>query len=269
MSSTAKTLNLLTHFSVARPEIGLSQLCRLAGRDKATTHRHLQALEETGFVEQNPDTRQYRLGPALLHLAQTREATVPRKTSAEGALRVLADATGETSHVSVLSGNCLYPLTSCESPQHSIRAIIDIQTFPLHATASGLCALAFGPVDLADVAKSDLRRFTPGTVTNPAALDAALEQVRASGFARSYGSYETEVHSIAAPVFDHTDGFAGAVTVACVASRLTDAAERRISTELVAASRSISRNWGGTVPSHIETLWAAALSRPNRLEPTS
>ena len=97
MSSATKTLELLAYFSTARPEIGLSQLYKLAQRDKATTYRHLQALEETGFVEQNPMTKQYRLGPAILQLAQTREATVPRKAGVEAPLFDLANATGETS----------------------------------------------------------------------------------------------------------------------------------------------------------------------------
>ncbi|WP_405108304.1 helix-turn-helix domain-containing protein [Phaeobacter sp. BS52] len=113
MSSATKTLALLSHFSADRPEIGLSQLCRIAGRDKATTYRHLQALETAGFVEQNPTTKHYRLGPAVLQLAQVREATVPRKLGAQLPLSQLADVTGETAHVSVVSGSTLYALASC------------------------------------------------------------------------------------------------------------------------------------------------------------
>ena len=133
-------------------------MCKLAGRDKATTYRHLQALEDAGFVEQNPTTKLYRLGPAVLQLAQTREVTVPRKAGAEAALMELAEATGETSHVSVLSGTTVYALTSCESPRHSTRAIIDIQTFPLHATASGLVRTGLWPsgVDRCGTGKSGL-----------------------------------------------------------------------------------------------------------------
>lgn len=260
MSSATKTLELLSYFSATLPEIGLSQLCRLAGRDKATTHRQLQALEETGFVEQNPLTRRYRLGPAVLHLAQTREATVPRKSGAKGALAALADATGETAHVSVLSGTAVYRLAACESPKHSTRAIIDIQTFPLHATASGLCALAFGPADLMDIATADMRAFTSRTVTTVPALQRVVEDIRAAGFGRSERSFENEIHSLAVPVFDQTGLFAGAVSVASVATRFTPDLERCIQRHLMIASREISRNWGGTVPRLIEAAWAKSPS---------
>ncbi|HID67856.1 MAG TPA: IclR family transcriptional regulator [Roseibacterium sp.] len=268
MSSAAKTLKLLAHFSVEQPEIGLSQLCRLAGRDKATTYRHLQALEETGLVEQNLLTKRYRLGPAVLQLAQTREVTVPRKAGAGAALQALADATGETAHVSILSGTTLYSLDYIESLQHSTRVIIDLPTFPLHATASGLCALAFGPLDLMEFAVANLTKFTPHTATSAQSLEAQVQRARDTGFGRSRGTLEDDVNSLSAPVFDQTGFFAGTVTVACVATRLTPDLDRTIQTNLVAASRQISRNWGGSIPPEVEACWSDALSNPHTLEPS-
>ena len=256
LSSTAKTLELLAYFSTTRPEIGLSQLCKLAKRDKATTHRHLQALEKTGFVEKNPITKQYRLGPAVLQLAQTREATVPRKAGVQAPLFDLADATGETSHVTVLSGTTVYELMSCDSPKHGTRAIIDIQTFPLHATASGLCALAFGPEALIDVALNELQPFTRTTATTSEDLQAMVEAIRNTGFGRADRSFEDDVQGLSAPIFDQTGHFAGAVSVASVAARFTPDMERIIKTQLVITARQISNNWGGTVPAQIEAIWA-------------
>lgn len=256
LSSATKTLELLAYFSTTRPEIGLSQLCKLAKRDKATTHRHLQALEKTGFVEKNPITKQYRLGPAVLQLAQTREATVPRKAGVQAPLFDLADATGETSHVTVLSGTTVYELMSCDSPKHGTRAIIDIQTFPLHATASGLCALAFGPEALIDVALNELQPFTRTTATTSEDLHAMVEAIRNTGFGRADRSFEDDVQGLSAPIFDQTGHFAGAVSVASVAARFTPDMERIIKTQLVITARQISNNWGGTVPTQIEAIWA-------------
>lgn len=257
VSAVSKALGLLVQFTQARPEIGLTELCRLAKRDKTTTYRHLQNLEAAGFVEQNPLTRQYRLGPALVQLAQMRELTVPRKRGAEAPLRALAEETGETSHVSVLSGRTLYTLMSIESPRHSTRVVIDIPTMPFHATASGLCALAFGPPDLADVACRDLRGFTDRTPTSAEALGRAVAETRDTGFGRAIGSYETDVASLAVPVFDEAGLCAGAVAVASVATRFDAALERHVQEVLVQAGRRITRNWGGQVPDGIEAKWSA------------
>ena len=269
MSSTTKTLELLAFFSTSRPEIGLSQLCRLARRDKATTYRHLQALETAGFVEKNSITRHYRLGPAVLQLAHMREATVPRKLAAEDALLALATATGETSHISVLSGTTLYPLVSLESPHHSIRAVIDIPTLPLHATASGLCALAFGPSNLFEVAKENLQVFTPNTVNSESALVKAIHKTRDTGFGHGNRSLETEIEGLATPLFDQAGQFAGSVSVASVASRFTPTLKVRTQENLIIASRAISRSWGGHVPDCVEIAWAKSLSSSNKLETAS
>ena len=266
MSSVTKTLDLLRHFSATQPEIGLSMMCRLAKRDKATTYRHLQALENAGFVEQNPFTKLYRLGPALLQLGHMREATVPRKSGAEAALRQLSEATGETAHVSVLSGARLFALLAHEATRHSTRVVIDVQTFPLHATSSGLCALAFGPANLWEQAQDQLTRFTDATLTQPDALRAVVQQIRQQGFAQTTGSFEADVHSLSAPLFNELDQFAGAVSVAAVATRMTPQFNETIKPALFAASRQISHNWGGSVPDFLQQIWGHAPPSAHAME---
>ncbi|WP_420569634.1 IclR family transcriptional regulator [Thalassovita sp.] len=256
MSVIAKALDLLAYFTEAQPEIGLSQFRRLAKHDKATTYRYLQALEQAGFVEKNPQTKAYRIGPAVLHLAKMRELTVPRKDGARKAIEALSDVTGETAHLSILSGTTLHAVLARESVQHSIRAIIDIQTLPLHATASGQCAIAHGPEELFEAALENLTRFTSETALSKEQLQAAIQQVRGSGFGYSHGGFEQDVVGFAAPVFDETNHLAGTVAVASVASRVSPETELAIKKNLVLASREITHNWGGTVPASVEKNWS-------------
>lgn len=269
MSSATKTLELLDFFGEERPELGLSELCRLAKRDKATTYRHLQDLEKCGFVEQNPETRNYRLGPGILQLAQRRECTVPRVSGARLALRQLADATGETAHVSVLSGSSVYALDSYESPKHSIRVIIDVPIFPLHATASGLCALAFGPSDLIDAACEKMDQFTERTMLSRELLAEIISNTRECGFACADRTYEDEVYSLAAPLFDQSGGFAGALSLASVATRVTEQADQNFRLNLIKAAREVSRNWGGKIPASLDAIWTDVLKNSNTLETIS
>ncbi|WP_319824401.1 IclR family transcriptional regulator [Thalassovita sp.] len=262
MSVIAKALELLEHFTASRPEIGLSQFRRIAKHDKATTYRYLQALEQAGFVEQNPLTKAYRIGPAVLHLAQMRELTVPRKEGAREAIDTLAAETGETAHLSVLSGTTLHALLARESDKHGIRAIIDIRTLPLHATASGNCALAFGPEDLFSAALQHMVAFTPNTTLTEDQLRTAVETARETGFGYSYGGLEQDVVGLAAPVFDETGLLAGTVAVASVASRMTPEAQDFIKTKLAAASREITHRWGGVLPATLQNCWSAMDRRP-------
>ncbi|WP_120632764.1 IclR family transcriptional regulator [Ruegeria sp. EL01] len=269
MSSAAKTLELLSFFTTARPQIGLSRMCKLARRDKATTYRHLRVLQDAGFLEQDQLTKQYRLGPVVLQLAKTRETTFPRTAAVEKPLYALAEATGETAHVTVLSGETVYALSDCESQVHSTRAIVDIQTFSLHATASGLCALAYGPANLIEVAAKKMETFTASTVQSRQALSDVVQQVRETGFARSNRSFEDEIYGIATPIFDESGKFAGSVSVASVATRFGPEQERLILEKIVIASREITRAWGGVVPRETEATWTKTLSETPHMEPAS
>lgn len=255
MSVVTKALNLLQHFSISRPEIGLSELCRMARHDKTTTYRYLQALEKSGFVEKNPVTRAYRIGPAVLQLAQMRELTVPRKEVANASLCSLAEQTGETAHISVLSGTQLHSLSSRESGRHNARVIIDLHSLPLHATASGICAISYGPAELTDAALANLKEFTPNTASTKQALMVEVDICRQSGFGHTDRGLEEDIFGISAPLFDQFGVLTGTVAVASIASRLSNGVERNIKKQLMIASREITRNWGGVIPPDIEQCW--------------
>ena len=59
MGTVTKALTLLDHFTLARPLIGLSEVARLAGVNKATAFRLLSELQSAGFVEQAGSAREY------------------------------------------------------------------------------------------------------------------------------------------------------------------------------------------------------------------
>lgn len=256
MSTIAKAMELLDYFSLDRPEIGLSDFHRLAGRDKATTFRHLSALESVGLLEQNPATRAYRIGPAALRLAHMREITLPRRAGLRVALPRLAEATGETAHASLLDTSGLTTLAHHESPQHSARVVLHEPRLPLHATASGIAALAFGAADLMTRALATMPAYTETTARSPEDLQAAVDRARAAGIAISDQTFETGVTGFGAPLFDST-GLAGAVAVAAVSSRVTPGLRKTITTELSRAARDISVNWGGEIPPALTAAWTA------------
>ncbi len=257
MSTVEKAYSLLGFFSEEKPELGLSELKRLSGRDKATTYRYLEALERVGLLEQAPVTRTYRIGPAVLRLAQLRERTMPRLSVVEALLPELADATGETVHASHLEGDRLITLANRESSAHSTRVVIDIAELPLHATASGLAVIAYGPDKLRSAAAARLEKFTPRTPSDNDALDAAIAEARDTGFGRSIGAYEEDVHSLSVPLFDASGQAAGAVAVAALASRMTPQLERTIQSELIRVGRAITERWGGHVPPRLDDIWNA------------
>lgn len=257
VGTVSKALELLDCFSKARPLLGLTEFARLAGLNKATCFRLLAELQDYGLVEQVGPGREYRLGPAVLRLANLREAIVPRKNAALPVLRALAQATEETAHLSVIEGEKLGMLAFAYASAHATRVTMeDAEVLPFHATSSGLAALAFSETGLQDrILSQVLRRYTPRTETSADDLRARLKKVRADGIAESKSTFEAEVHSFAAPLFDGSGRCIGALAVAAPASRMTASLRDLILTELTRGAAEIIALWGGTLPADLATLW--------------
>ena len=250
MGTVTKALSLLTFFTRARPEIGLSDLTRLSGLNKATVYRLLTELQDTGFVEQTGTDRAYRLGPEVLRLAALREAAVPILTVSRGVLDRLAAATGETAHVSLVKEDGLNTIAHAYSPRHATRVMMDdAEVISFHGTASGLAVLAFSdPVFTESVLAEPLPPHTDDTMTDPETIRAALDTVRADGIAESVGGFEADVHSHAAPVFGPDGTPLGALAVAAPVSRMTAELRDMIRAELRDAALKLTRDIGGTCP---------------------
>ncbi len=248
MGTIAKALQLLSHFSNNQPEIGLSRFVQITGDDKATVHRRLRELRDSGFLHQDPVSRAYRLGPAISRLEIVKESSFPARRAAIETIRTLNREVSETAHVSVIQGNVgLSTIAYVDDLSHGIRVHVDVnEILPYHATASGLVTLAFmEDQQVDDILKQGLNKYTADTQTELPQLRANLRQIRNSGYSRSQGGFELDVVGIAVPLFDHRKKCAGAVAVAAPSSRLTDDVQRSILPNLKIAANAINESWQG------------------------
>lgn len=250
MGTVSKALSLLTLFTQSRPEIGLSDVTRLSGLNKATAYRLLGELQARGFVEQVGNDRAYRLGPEILRLAALREAAVPLLSVAREVLDRLSTATGETAHMSRVIGHQLNTLTYAYGTRHGTQVRMeDAEVLSFHATSSGLAVLGFAPTDFVDdILSRPLTAHTSQTQTDPTHIRAALTKVRAQGIAESIGGFEADVHSHAIPVFGPDANPIGALAIATPVSRMTRPLRILIRSELRQGAQDLTQRIGGFFP---------------------
>lgn len=250
MGTVSKALSLLTYFNHGRVEIGLSDLTRLSGMNKATVFRMMSELQESGFVEQAGTDRSYRLGPQVLRLAALREAAVPILSVSRRVLRDLSDETCETTHLSLVQGTQLNSLSHAYSPRHATKVMMeDAEVLTYHGTGSGLAVLAYAETAFVDaVLDQPLCSHTQHTVTDPTTIRAQLAEVRACGMAQSIGGFEADVHSHAVPIFGADRQPIGALAVAAPVSRMTDAQKDLIPAALRRAGQALTHRIGGFPP---------------------
>ncbi|SPF78877.1 Transcriptional repressor IclR [Aliiroseovarius pelagivivens] len=257
MGTITKALTLLTHFSSSRGEIGLANFVRLSGGDKATVRRHLVELEKNGFLEQHPETRGYRLGPAVLRLASVREKHLPIRSAIRPVVDRMAEQLGELVHASLLQGDVMSPTYHADPLRHGLRVIFDeAELLPLHATASGLAILAFGPEGIIDTAfSSAMTSFAPNTVIARSDMLHLIEQFQACGYSFSDQYFTREIVSFGMPFFGPDGEAIGTVAVPVPQSRLTDELKDNILSSLRAGCIDITQSCGGRVPDDLAAIW--------------
>lgn len=250
MGTITKALDLLSLFARDRAEIGLGEFVRLTGRDKATVHRHLTELAENGYLEQHPDTRAYRLGPALLRLSALRETLFPVRKLLQPIVLELSEAVGELAHASLLQGEALSPVAHADPALHGVQVNFDVaEMLPLHATSSGIAALAFFPEDAcARVLARPLSKFTDQTISDPVVLKDKLDAVRRYGVVTVVGSFDEGVSSVGAPLFDESGRVLGSLAVAVPSGRARPEKLRDIAQLLLKEANRASTALGGTFP---------------------
>ncbi len=257
MGTTSKALSLLDYFDRTRPVIGLSGLARLSGVNKATCFRLMSELVDHGLAEQIPESREYRIGPAVIRLAALREAAVPLRDLAVPILQRLAQATGETAHMSHLVGGKLATLAYAYSSAHAMKVMMeDVEVLPFHATSSGYAVLAHMTPQLAEAVLSQpLAPVTKSTPQRAAEVRSLMAEVRRLGHARTVETFEADVASLALPLFDARGTVSGAIAVAAPVTRMVPSASARTLTALIAAAREAMAAWGGQIPSELDALW--------------
>ncbi len=247
MGTVDKALSLLRFFSPQTPELGLSELARLARFDKATTLRCLTALERNGFVEQVIVNRKYRVGLSPIHLAQIREQCFPVESIILPHLDDVAASTGETAHGTVIAGR--NPVTVAISyPNRALFVHVHASSpLPWHATASGIAIAAHLPETAQQelLGRIELDQFTQRTPTSRAKVKKAWGACRRSGLARGKLTFEDDVIGTAAPVFGQTGMPIGSIAVAAVATRVTQDQQDKIDAELRTKSKAITAELGG------------------------
>lgn len=249
MKTVVKAITLLKRLSSQKAEWGLSELARATGIDKVIAYRLLRTLVQEEFVSKDPISNHYRLGPAVMELADSHVARVDLLAVARPHLNALWKETGETVHFMVRRDLKASIVMVLESP-HELRVAGRIgDAIPLYCTSSGRCFIAFGDATLRrDALRGPLGPWTPFTITDRAALEAEVERVRADGFAIDDRQILVHARAAAAPIFGADGEVLNCIVVIGPTMRVTRAKVRAIARSVRETARRVSRELGYTAP---------------------
>jgi IclR family acetate operon transcriptional repressor len=219
VASVGRALTILDELRDSEQGIGVNELARRIGVNASTASRLLTTLESAGLVQRDGQGP-YRLGLALVTLANRVVARLDLQALARPLLIELTDLTGETSTLSLPGEGEAITVDSTPSRSSVVSMARLGQPSIAHATAVGKVMLAFGGGPLPR--ERDLVSLTDRTITDRAELAAQVRAVRERGYGTVFGERDVDVNAIAAPVFDRGGTLAAILGLQGPASRLED-----------------------------------------------
>ena len=218
--SLERGLAILSAFDSERPLIGVSELSRELSLSRSTAHRYIATLAQLGYLQQDPDSKRYRLGPRVLDLGFSAINSMDVREISAPHLRSLSDETGHTVNLAILDGIDVVYIERCRAAQPGQREIdLNLHVgarLPAYCTAMGKAILAFVPEDRRDelIERIDFVPRGPNTITDPHAFLAELDRIRIAGIAVNDEELAYGLRSIAAPIHAHSGEVLAALNLA-------------------------------------------------------
>ncbi len=222
----------------------ISDLARDLDIPKSSAFQIAVTLVHHGLLECDDDTRRYRLGQGLRHLAGARQGRADLPLLAAFHLEKLAAETGLTALLGVPSSSGTVLAAKADSPEPlGIGAPLG---YRLHRKAG-----AFGKVFAAALDGAELEAFLEGlpgfterSMTDAATYQRDLERVRHRGYATDMEEYLEGVRAVAAPVRDAAATVVGALCVLGLRARLKRDRLSEVAEAVTSAAAALSEDVG-------------------------
>lgn len=243
IESVGNALRLLLMFG-ENPRLRLSDARDRLGVAHSTAHRLMAMLVYHGFVVQDPLSRAYVAGPALMDIGLSVVSTMDIRSLARDLLEDLSAQTHETVHLAQLEGPRVRFLDGVESDQ-ALRVVSRTgRTLPAFATSVGKALLA-------ELSHDQLHSIYPApelpdpptgrSLRTRTTLEHELEQVRSRGYAVNAAESEDGVNSVGVAVIHPSRGAVAALSLAAPAARMPATQTRAAAARLQKAADVLSK----------------------------
>jgi IclR family acetate operon transcriptional repressor len=221
----------------AVPTRSLTELAGHLGVAPSTVHRLLSTMAHRQVVQQDPDTKAWSLGPALVQVGLAVVARLDVRRIARPELEALSRALEETVHLARLDGDHVLFLDTVESTR-AVRVTDRTGVrLPAHSTASGKVLLAqLDRSELRELLPERLTAVTPRTRTSRASLERELATIRRRGFAVDVAESERGLTAMAAVVSVDSGAKPMSVTVSIPSEHVTERQMQDVGRRVVAAA---------------------------------
>jgi IclR family acetate operon transcriptional repressor len=250
--AVSRALRILSAFSVQDFELSVADLHEKLGIHKSTLVRLLQSMVAEGFIEQNPENGEYRLGIKTFEIGSlySRTRMMNIGALARPPLQRLSSQLALSANLAIRDGGEIIYVENIEPVGMPMRVAYSAgDRFGVHHTALGKAIIAFLPDEqrknLLD--KLELTPLTPHTLCTVEDLAEELERVRERGYAVDDEESLPGLRCIGAPIWNDKRVVAA---LSASGSTLVVTKERleEIGARVIQTAREISAQLGAVQP---------------------
>ncbi|WP_162917067.1 IclR family transcriptional regulator [Dongia deserti] len=204
VGSLEKGLRVLNAFLTGEPDLGLSDICRLASLDKSAAQRFAHTLMVLGYLEKDPRTRRYRPSTRMLDWSVAYMRSDPLIQVAGPHLVELHEQTRQAVNLSRLVDTDVSYVVRIPARRARLLSPIVGERVPAFCTASGRAILSGRPDDevAAILDRSDMLPFTERTICDRGEILARIAAARRVGYTIAEEECLPGELTIAAPILN-------------------------------------------------------------------
>ncbi|QPQ32085.1 IclR family transcriptional regulator [Lysinibacillus sp. JNUCC 51] len=236
----AMTIAKVLASEASENSLSISELSEKCNLPLSTLHRILKAMIKEGMIEQDDQTKQYRLGTIWMELGLQVYDTMDYISKIRPELERLAREVEESVYLSKPAGLDTIIIERIDSAANPIRIYDQLGIrIPMHIGAANKAILATMPVSQA---KEIIEQLIPHEEI--AELEAQLEQIRLQGFAISHGERTAGTSSIAVSILNGFNEVVGAVSIGFVSFNVSAEHINTLTERLVETGKRVSMKLG-------------------------
>ena len=222
--------------------VGLGDVCQVTELNKTTAFNLLSSLVTLRFIDQDKQTRRYRLGIRNIELGRLTQHRLHIPELARPILVDLCKKMNETVSLAIPDHTDLLVVDSFNGSKFLQATAYAGSRSMYHCTALGKAVLAHRNEKMRHTIyrMSDFPQLTAYTITDIDTLEAQLPHIRAQGYAIDAEENEIGVNCIGTAVFDGFGETAAAISVTGPAHRWNADTIAQHAEDVIAAANMIS-----------------------------
>jgi DNA-binding IclR family transcriptional regulator len=229
--------------------VRISDVSRALGIARSSAHRLLAMLAYREYVRQDPQTKAYGPGPALIELGMTVVRNMDIRRAARPYMERLSRETGETITLMLLDHARILFVDCVEGPQSVRVGSRTGLTMPAHCTSAGKAMLAaLASERLRELYPDDLlEAMTDRSIATFDDLEAELAQIRRAGYATNFEESEADIAAVGVAIIGSVGEPSAGLSAAAPASRLDRGRVAGIAEALRRAAGEIGSSGGAAI----------------------